>query len=81
MKKDCPKYAKWFIKKGKLLNLVCFEVKLALIPNHTWWIDIGATTHISVTIRAEYQLMLKDSSIWEITTKLPLRRLVYLDCN
>ena len=34
MKKDCPKY----------------EVNLALIPNHTWWIDTGATTHISVTM-------------------------------
>ena len=60
-------------KRVKFLNFVCSEVNLALIPNHTWWIDIGATTHISVTIRVEYQLMLKDSSIWEITTKLPLR--------
>ena len=51
MKKDCPKYAKWLIKKGKILNFVCSEVKLALIPNHTWWTDTGATTHISVTIQ------------------------------
>ena len=37
-------------KRVKFLNFVCSEVNLALIPNHTWWIDIGATTHISVTM-------------------------------
>ena len=51
MKKDCPKYAKWLVKNGKLLYFFCFEVNLALIPNHTWWIDIGVTTHISVTMQ------------------------------
>ena len=38
-------------KRVKFLNFVCSEVNLALIPNHTWWIDIGATTHISVTMQ------------------------------
>ena len=51
MKKDCPKHAKWIVKKGKLLNFVCFEVNLALILNHTWWIDTCATTHISVKMK------------------------------
>ena len=51
MKKDCPQYEKWHIKQGKLLNFVCYEVNLALIPNHTLWIDIGATTHISVKMQ------------------------------
>ena len=51
MKKDCPKYAKWLVKRGKLLNFVCSEVNLALVPNHTWWIDTNATTHISVTMQ------------------------------
>ena len=51
VKKDCRKYAKWLVKRGELLNFVCFEVNLALVPNHTWWIDIGATTHISVTMQ------------------------------
>ena len=31
LKKDCPKYAKWHVKKGKLLTLVCFEVNLAFV--------------------------------------------------
>ena len=51
VKKDCLKYAKWLIKKGKLLNFVCSEVNLALIPNHTWWIYTCATTHISVKMQ------------------------------
>ena len=51
MKKDYPKYAKWLIKNGKLLNFVCSKVNLALIPNHTWRIDTDATTHISVTMQ------------------------------
>ena len=50
MKKECPKYANWRVKKGKLLNFVCSKVNLVLVPNETWWIDIGATTHISVTM-------------------------------
>ena len=51
MKKECPKYANWRVKKGMLLNLVCSEVNLASVPKHTWWIDSGATTHISVSMQ------------------------------
>src|SRR3954463_3240498 len=51
LKKDCSKYAAWRMKKGELLNFVCSEVNLALVPSDTWWIDSGATTHISVTMQ------------------------------
>jgi len=34
-KKDCLKYAKWHVKKGKLLTLVCSEVNLAFVPTNT----------------------------------------------
>ena len=51
MKKNCLKYAKWLVKKGTLLNFVSSEVNLAIVPNDTWWIDSGATTHISVTMQ------------------------------
>ncbi|KAA0053173.1 Retrovirus-related Pol polyprotein from transposon TNT 1-94 [Cucumis melo var. makuwa] len=47
LKKNCPKYTKWRVKKGKLLTLVCSEVNLASVPIDTWWVDSGATTHIS----------------------------------
>ncbi|KAJ4728701.1 Retrovirus-related Pol polyprotein from transposon TNT 1-94 [Melia azedarach] len=46
-KKQCTNYLAWRAKKGMLLNLVCSEVNLSLVPGHTWWIDSGATTHIS----------------------------------
>ena len=51
MKKDCTKYHAWHAKKGTLLTLVCFEVNLASVPRHTWWIDSSATTHISVSMQ------------------------------
>ena len=35
-------------RKGTLLNLVCSEVNFTSVPKHTWWIDSGPTTHISV---------------------------------
>jgi len=50
MKKKCPKYATWRVKKGKSFALVCSEVNLAFVPKDTWWVDSGATTHISVTM-------------------------------
>ncbi|RVW20450.1 Retrovirus-related Pol polyprotein from transposon TNT 1-94 [Vitis vinifera] len=51
MKKTCTKYAAWREKKGTLLNFVCSEINLAVVPTDTWWIDTGATTHISVTMQ------------------------------
>ncbi|KAF2295217.1 hypothetical protein GH714_032187 [Hevea brasiliensis] len=38
-------------KEGMLLNFVCSEVNLASVPRHTWWIDSGAKTHISVSMQ------------------------------
>ncbi len=51
MKKDCPKYAAWRVKKGKLLTFVCSEVNLVSVPKDTWWVDSGATTHISMSMQ------------------------------
>ncbi|KAL8157842.1 hypothetical protein AgCh_002526 [Apium graveolens] len=48
MKKKCSKYAAWRVKKGKTSAFVCSEVNLASVPKDTWWVDSGATTHISV---------------------------------
>ena len=50
LKKDCSKYANWRAKKGMSYNFVSSEVNLALVSSDTWWIDTGATTHISVTM-------------------------------
>nr|KYP36428.1 Retrovirus-related Pol polyprotein from transposon TNT 1-94 [Cajanus cajan] len=51
MKKECPKYASWRVKKGNFLSFVCSEVNLAFVPRDTWWVDSGATTHISVSMQ------------------------------
>jgi len=51
VKKQCTKYHAWRAKKGMLLGLVCSEVNLASVPRHIWWIDSGATTHISVSMQ------------------------------
>ena len=50
MKKDCLKYHACRVKKGTLLALVCLEFNLAYVPRNTWWLDSGATTHISVSM-------------------------------
>nr|KYP47764.1 hypothetical protein KK1_030596 [Cajanus cajan] len=50
MKKECPKYASWRVKKGNFLSFVCSKVNLAFVPHDTWWVDSGATTHISVSM-------------------------------
>jgi hypothetical protein len=51
LKKDCTKYHAWRAKKGTSLALVCSEVNLTSVPAHTWWLDSGATTHISVSMQ------------------------------
>ena len=45
--KDCPRRKAWFEKKGKHNAYVCFESYLAEVPNNTWWLDSGCTTHVS----------------------------------
>ena len=32
-------------------DLVCSEVNLASVPGNTWWLDSGATTNISVSMK------------------------------
>ena len=51
VRNDCIKYHTWRVKKRTPFILVCFEVNLTSVPKHTWWIDSGATTHISVLIQ------------------------------
>jgi len=46
-KKDFPKRKKWFEKKGIYYVSICFKSNLIEVPNNTWWLDCGATTHVS----------------------------------
>ncbi|KAJ9557218.1 hypothetical protein OSB04_011832 [Centaurea solstitialis] len=51
IKKECPKYASWREKHGKYLTFVCTEVNLAFVSEDTWWVDSGATAHISMSMQ------------------------------
>ena len=46
-KKDCPKRKVLFDKKGTQHIYVCSELNLVEVPKNTWWLDTGATTHVS----------------------------------
>lgn len=50
-KRECAKYHVWRAKKGTILVLVCSEVNTVLVPRHTWWVEFGETTHISVSLQ------------------------------
>ena len=94
-KKQCTNYHAWRAKKGTLLNLVCFEVNLTSVPKHTWWIDSGATTHISVSMQGclscrkpndgERYIFVGDGKKVEVeaigTFRLFLKSGTYLDLN
>ena len=76
-----------------LLTLVCSEVNLISVPGHTWWLDSGATTHISVSMQGclscrkpsdgERYIYVGDGNTVEVeaigTFRLLLRTGFYLD--
>uniref|UniRef100_A0A6N2L229 Retrovirus-related Pol polyprotein from transposon TNT 1-94 n=1 Tax=Salix viminalis TaxID=40686 RepID=A0A6N2L229_SALVM len=47
IKKDCPRRKAWFDKKGTQHLFVCSELNLVEVPKNTWWLDSGASTHVS----------------------------------
>ena len=52
-KTDCFKFKKWVEKKkGTLLALVCFESNIIDVPSNTWWLDTGATIHVTNSLQA-----------------------------
>ena len=52
-KADCFKFKKWVEKKkGTLLALVCFESNIIDVPSNTWWLDTGATIHVTNSLQA-----------------------------
>ena len=53
LKTDCTKYKKRLEKKnsGNIVSIASYESNLALVPSSSWWIDSGATVHISTTLQ------------------------------
>jgi len=56
MKKNCPKFQKWFEKKGKSISLACYESNMASVNINTWWIDFGSTIHIENSLQGMQNL-------------------------
>jgi hypothetical protein len=50
MKKNYINYHAWRAKKGNFF-LICQEVNSVSVSIDTWLIDLGATTHISVSMQ------------------------------
>jgi len=50
---DCFKFKNWLEKKkkGNPLALVCFESNLVDVPSNTWWLDPGATIHVTNSLQ------------------------------
>ena len=46
-KADCQKRKAWFEKRGIHFVSVCFESNLIEVSSNTWWLDTGATSHVS----------------------------------
>ncbi|KAG5538641.1 hypothetical protein RHGRI_019263 [Rhododendron griersonianum] len=51
VKEECNKRKAWFEKKGNNLSFICYESNLVEVPSNTWWIDSGATTHITNSLQ------------------------------
>ncbi|XP_062091041.1 uncharacterized protein LOC133797221 [Humulus lupulus] len=51
-KVDCRKLKAHLEKKGKCLVLVCLESNIIGVPSNTWWLDTGATIHVTNSLQA-----------------------------
>jgi len=49
----CFKFKNWLEKKkkGNPLALVCFELNLVDVPSNTWWLDTGASIHVTNSLQ------------------------------
>ncbi|KAK3033128.1 hypothetical protein RJ639_036487 [Escallonia herrerae] len=51
MRKECHKFREWLKKKGNLSICVCYESYTIDAPLNTWWVDTGATVHITNSLQ------------------------------
>ncbi|RVW24034.1 Retrovirus-related Pol polyprotein from transposon TNT 1-94 [Vitis vinifera] len=50
-RRDCFGFKAWLEKKGKTQCLVSYESYLVIIPPNSWWIDTGASIHITNSLQ------------------------------
>ena len=46
-KADCKKLKAMLKRKGRLLVKFCLESNVVNVPSNTWWLDTGATIHVT----------------------------------
>ncbi|KAK3002114.1 hypothetical protein RJ639_021723 [Escallonia herrerae] len=51
MRKECHKFREWLENKGNLSICVCYESYTIDAPLNTWWVDTGATVHITNSLQ------------------------------
>jgi hypothetical protein len=51
MRKDCKKFKDWLAKKGNDFNFMICESLLVDILLNTWWVDTGASVHITNSLQ------------------------------
>ncbi|KAK3035793.1 hypothetical protein RJ639_034609 [Escallonia herrerae] len=51
MRKECHKFREWLEKKDNLSICVCYESYTIDAPLNTWWVDMGATVHITNSLQ------------------------------
>ncbi|KAK2997912.1 hypothetical protein RJ639_026101 [Escallonia herrerae] len=51
MRNECHKFREWLEKKGNLSICVCYESYTIDAPLNTWWVDTGATVHITNSLQ------------------------------
>jgi len=51
MRKDCVKFKDWLVKKGNDLNFMICETFLVDVPLNAWWVDTGASVHITNSLQ------------------------------
>jgi hypothetical protein len=58
MRKDCKKFKDWLAKKGNDFNSMICESILVDIPLNTWWVDTGASVHITNSLKGLLSVMM-----------------------
>ena len=51
-KADCRKLKSYLDKKGNCIVMVCLEFNIIDVPSNTWWLDTGATIHVTNSLQA-----------------------------
>ena len=53
-KSECRRFTAWLEKQrkqeGKHFAFICYKSNLIDVPPNSWWLDSGATVHVTITL-------------------------------